>query len=288
MTFSIVAYDSENVEWGVAVQSKLIAVGSIVPFGNAGVGVIASQSWCNTSYGPKGLALLKQGLTAEETISIITKQDEKREHRQLGIVDSHGNAASFTGRECFDWAGHIVGENYACQGNILVSDETVFSMSQAYRETKGDLVEKLLTSLEAGQEAGGDSRGKQAAAVLVFKEKGSYDGGTDRYIDLRVDDHEHPIKELRRVFELYNLSFLKRDDPKDKVKLEGDVIKSIKEVLKLDGFYDGEIDSKYDAVTKESLQKWMHTNNFEAKEREDKFMWGSVYRYIEKRKEEIG
>ena len=287
MTFSIVAFDPENVEWGVAVQSKFVAVGSLVPYGRAGVGVIASQSWCNTSYGPKGLALLEQGLTAEETINIITKQDEKRERRQVGIVDSYGNAASFTGSECFDWAGHIVGENYACQGNILVSDETVLSMSQAYRETEGDLVEKLLSSLEAGQEAGGDSRGKQAAAVLVFKEKGAYDGGTDKYIDVRVDDHEHPIKELRRVFEIYNLSMLKRDDPKDKVKLEGNVMKTIKEVLKLDGFYDGDIDSKYDAIIKESLKNWMLTNNFEVKEREDKYMWESVYRYIEKRKEEI-
>ena len=286
MTFSIVAFDPENEEWGVAVQSKFIAVGSIVPFGNAGVGVIATQAWANTSYGPKGLALLKQGLTAEETINILTKQDEKREHRQVGIVDSYGDAASFTGSECFDWAGHIVGENYACQGNILVSDETVLSMSQAYRETSGDLVERLLASLEAGQEAGGDSRGKQSAAVLVFREEGAYDGGTDKYIDVRVDDHKHPIKELRRVFDLYNLSLLKRDEPDDKVKLEGVVVKTIKEVLKIDGFYEGDIDSKYNDITKESLQKWMHTNNFEVKEREDKYMWGSVYRYIEKRKEE--
>ena len=287
MTFSIVAYDPERKEWGVAVQSKFIAVGSIVPWAKSGVGAIATQAWANTSYGPKGLALLEQGLTAEDVISSLTKQDEKREDRQVGIVDSYGNAASFTGSRCFDWAGHIVGENYSCQGNILVSEDTVFAMSQAYRATKGDLAIKLLTALEEGQEAGGDSRGKQSAAILIMKEEGAYDGRTDKYVDVRVDEHEHPIKELRRVFELYNLSLLKRDDPDDKVKLEGDVMKAIKEVLKADGFYEKDVDSKYDTYTKEALQKWMHTNNFEVKEREDNYMWGAVYRYIEKRKEEL-
>lgn len=288
MTFSIVAYDPEKKEWGVAVQSKFIAVGSIVPFAKANVGAVATQAWTNTSYGPKGLALLEQGMTAEETIKIITQHDEKREHRQVGIVDSFGNVASFTGNKCFDWAGHVIGENYSCQGNILVSEDTVLAMSHAYRETSGDLVEKFLAALEEGQDAGGDSRGKQSAAILIVKEEGAYDGGTDRYINVRVDEHEHPIKELRRVFELYDLSLLKRDDPDDKVKLGGDVMKTIKEVLTVDGFYDGKIDSKYDDVTKESLQKWMHTNNLEVKEREDNYMWGAVYRFIEKRKEEKG
>lgn len=286
MTFSIVAYDPKKKEWGVAVQSKFIAVGSIVPFAKVNVGAVATQAWANTSYGPKSLALLEQGMTAEETIKIITQHDEKREHRQVGIVDSFGNVASFTGKKCFDWAGHVIGENYACQGNILVSEDTVLAMSHAYRETSGDLVEKLLAALEEGQEAGGDSRGKQSAAILIVKEEGAYDGGTDRYINVRVDEHEHPIKELRRVFELYDLSLLKRDDPDDKVKLSGDIMKTIKEVLKKDGFFDGEINTKYDDVTKESLQKWMHTNNFEVKEREDNYMWGAVYRFIEKRKEE--
>ena len=288
MTFSIVAYDPEKKEWGVAVQSKFVAVGCIVPWAQADAGAIATQAWANTSYGPKGLALLEQGLTAEETIHILTKQDEKREHRQIGVVDSLGNSASFTGSECYDWAGHIIGENYTCQGNILVSEDTVLAMSQAYRETEGDLADRLLSALEAGQEAGGDSRGKQSAALLVVREEGVYDGGTDKYIDIRVDDHKHPIQELRRVFTLYDLSLLKRDDEKDKVKLSGDVMKVIKEVLKIDGFYEGEIDSKYDDVTKEALQKWMHTNNFEVKEREDNYMWGAVYRYIQKIKENKG
>ena len=287
MTFSIVAYDPENKQWGVAVQSKFVAVGAIVPWARANVGAIATQAWANTSYGPKGLALLEQGLTAEEVINLLTKKDSKREHRQLGIVDSYGNAASFTGKECLDWAGHIIGENYACQGNILVSDETTLAMSQAYRETKGDLVERLLRALEEGQAAGGDSRGKQSAAILIVQEDGVYDGGTDKYIDVRVDEHEHPIKELRRVFDHYNLSLLTRDKPEDKVKLEGDVMKVVKEVLKLEGFYQGDIDGKFNKITQESLKKWMSVNNFEVKEREDGFMWGAVYRFFVKRKEEL-
>ncbi len=286
MTFSIVAYDSEKKEWGVAVQSKFIAVGAIVPFAKANVGAIATQAWCNTSYGPKGLALLEQGFTAEETVQTLTRYDPKREHRQVGIVDSFGDADSFTGKECFEWAGHIEGENYACQGNILASEDVVLAMSQAYKETKGDLVDRLFAALEAGQEEGGDKRGKQSAAILIVKEKGVYDGGTDNYINIRVDDHPTPIKELGRIFTLYDLSLLKRDDPEDIVKLEGDVLKTIKEVLKTDGFYKGDIDAKLDIITKDSLKKWMHTNNFEVKEREDEYMWGAIYRYIQKRKEE--
>ena len=286
MTFSIVAYDPKKKEWGVAVQSKFVAVGAIVPWGKANAGVVATQAWCNTSYGPRGLALLEQGLTAEEVLKLLVNQDEKREHRQVGIVDSFGNAASFTGSKCFDWAGHIIGENYACQGNILVSEDTVLAMSQAFRETEGDLVDKLISSLEAGQEAGGDSRGKQSAAVMVFKEEGVYDGGTDKLVDVRVDEHEHPIKELRRVFTHYDLSLLTRDKPDDKVKLAGEVLKTIKEVLQTDGFYEGTIDGKLDENTKKALKDWMHTNNFEVKEREDDYMWGAVYRFIQKRKEE--
>ncbi|MHA1685666.1 MAG: DUF1028 domain-containing protein [Candidatus Heimdallarchaeaceae archaeon] len=287
MTFSIVAYDPKNKEWGVAVQSKFIAVGAIVPFARANVGAIATQAWANTSYGPKGLELLELDLPAEEVINILTKMDPNREHRQIGVVDKFGHSASFTGSKCFEWAGHIIGEHYTCQGNILASEDVVLAMSEAYNKANGDLVEKLFAALEAGQSAGGDKRGKQSAAILIVKEKGAYDGGTDRYIDVRVDDHPEPIKELRRVFELYNLSLLKRDDPDDKVKLEGEVAKAVQEVLKLDGFYDGEINGNYDSRTKEALSKWMSINNFEVKERDDDYMWGVVYRYITKRLEEL-
>ena len=280
MTFSIVAYDPKNNEWGVAVQSKFVAVGSIVPYAKAKVGAIATQAYANTSYGPNGLALLEKGLTAEETIQRLIKDDEKKEERQVGIVDSFGNAASFTGSECFEWAGHIVGKNFSCQGNILVSEEVVKAMAKAFETTRGDLIEKFFAVLDAGQEAGGDRRGRESAAILIVKEKGAYDGGTDNYINIRVDEHPTPIKELKKVFEIYDMCLLLRDDPKDLVKLKGDKVKIIKERLKLDGFYEGAIDDKYDEVTKKALRDWLGTNNFEVRERDDDFMWGSLYRYI--------
>lgn len=160
MTFSIVAYDPEKKEWGVAVQSKFVAVGAIVSYAKANIGAIATQAFVNTSYGPEGLILLEKGLTAKETLEILTKKDPLKEQRQIGIVDKFGNAASFTGKECFDWAGHIVGENYCCQGNILVSEETVKAIAKSFEETKGDLVDRLFAALEGGQAAGGDKRGK--------------------------------------------------------------------------------------------------------------------------------
>ncbi len=280
MTFSIVAYDPKNNEWGVAVQSKFVAVGSIVPYAKAKVGVIATQAYANTSYGPNGLALLEKGLTAEETIQRLIKDDEKKEERQVGIVDSFGNAASFTGSECFEWAGHIVGKNFSCQGNILVSEEVVKAMAKAFKTTRGDLIEKFFAVLDAGQEAGGDRRGRESAAILIVKEKGAYDGGTDNYINIRVDEHPTPIKELKKVFEIYDMCLLLRDDPKDLVKLKGDKVKIVKERLKLDGFYEGAIDDKYDEVTRKALRDWLGTNNLEVRERDDDFMWGSLYRYI--------
>ncbi|MHA1297258.1 MAG: DUF1028 domain-containing protein [Promethearchaeota archaeon] len=283
MTFSIVAYDPKNKEWGVAVQSKFVAVGSLVPHARANVGAIATQAYANTSYGPKGLALLEQGYSAKEVIEILIEDDNLKEERQVGIVDSRGNVHSYTGEKCFEWAGHVIGKNHACQGNILASEEVVKAMSKAFINTSGDLVEKFFTALEAGQEKGGDRRGMESAAILIVKEKGAYDGGTDRYIDIRVDEHPNPIKELKKVFEIYDMCLLLRDDPKDIVKLEGNVLKNVKTLLKQDGFYKGEINDIYDKATKIALKNWLGTNNFEVKERDDNYMWGSVYRYIEKR-----
>jgi uncharacterized Ntn-hydrolase superfamily protein len=281
MTFSIVAYDPKNKEWGVAVQSKFVAVGAIVPFAKANAGAIATQAYANTSYGPTGLEYLAKDITAQEVIELLTEQDPESEHRQIGVVDKRGNAASFTGQKCYDWAGHIVGRNYCCQGNILASAEVVKVMAQTFENTTGDLVEKFLAVLEAAQEKGGDKRGQEAAAILIVKEKGAYDGGTDRYIDIRVDEHPTPIQELRNVFEVYDLCILNRDDPKDIVKLDGEVLTDVLKILNNEGFYQGTSKS-FTPEIKEALIKWMHTNNFEVKERDDEYLFGSVYRYIMK------
>jgi uncharacterized Ntn-hydrolase superfamily protein len=207
-TFSIVAYDPETQEWGVAVESKFLAVGSVVPFAKAGVGAIATQAWGNTTYGPKGLAMLKKGMSAQEVLDSLLASDEDYSRRQVGIVDSRGNVAAFTGKSCLAWAGHIKGKNFTVQGNILTGKEVVKQMANAFLKEKGPLAERLLAALEAGQKAGGDRRGKEAAALLVVREKGGYSGFNDRYIDLRVDDNKEPIKELKRIYNLYKITFL--------------------------------------------------------------------------------
>ena len=201
-TFSIVGFDPDTGELGVAVASKFLAVGSVVPWAKAGVGAIATQAYANTTYGPEGLRLLASGLSAHEVIDSLTSMDPDREKRQVGIVDAHGNSATFTGKECIPWAGGKVGKHYACQGNILVSKATIEAMAETFENSEGELAERLLKALKAGEEAGGDSRGKQSAAILVVKEKGGYLGLNDRYIDLRVDDHPDPIDELMRLLSI--------------------------------------------------------------------------------------
>jgi uncharacterized Ntn-hydrolase superfamily protein len=202
-TYSIVAYDPETGDLGVAVQSKFFAVGSVVPWGKAGVGAVASQAYGNPTFGPRGLALLAEDFSVEETLDSLLIDDPDRERRQVGIVDAQGKAAAFTGTECQPWAGHKVGATFTAQGNILVSEATVEAMAKAFSEAEGMLGERLMRALEAGQEAGGDSRGMQSAAMLIVREGGGYGGYNDRYCDLRVDDHENPIAELRRIFDMW-------------------------------------------------------------------------------------
>lgn len=206
-TFSIVGFDPETKEWGVAVQSKFVAVGAVCPWAKAGVGAISTQSYANTSFGPRGLDLLAAGKSAQEVLDILLASDPGREKRQVGIVDSRGNAATFTGSECHDWAGGVTGENYTAQGNILVSEETVQAMARTFETSEGPLAERLLAALEAGQNAGGDARGQQAAALLVVQEGAGYGGFNDVKIDLRVDDHPTPITELQRIYQVHRAVF---------------------------------------------------------------------------------
>jgi uncharacterized Ntn-hydrolase superfamily protein len=202
-TFSVVGFDSETGDLGVAVQSKFFAVGAVVPWAEAGVGAVATQAFGNTTFGPKGLKLLAEGLDVEEVLTRLLEDDPRRERRQVGIVDAHGRSAAFTGDSCLVWAGHRTGPGFAVQGNILVSGETVEAMAAACEETEGILGERLMRALENGQAAGGDSRGVQSAAILIVREGGGYGGYNDVYCDLRVDDHEDPIGELRRIFNIW-------------------------------------------------------------------------------------
>jgi uncharacterized Ntn-hydrolase superfamily protein len=278
-TFSIVGYDPKNGEWGVAVQSKFLGVGALVPWAKAGVGAIATQSWCNTSFGPRGLALLEQGLSAEVVMEQLLKDDEGREYRQVGIVDARGDSATYTGSLCFDWAGGIKGKNFACQGNILVNPETVQALAETFNNSEGDLADRLVAALDAAQGAGGDSRGKQSAALLVVKDKGGYGGFNDRYVDLRVDDHPEPIKELARLLKLYKLYFYKTK-PGNVVKLEGQLLIEIKEMLKRTGYYDGDINDNFDDGFKKNLNRFYLTENFDERVREDQYMDKEVLEFL--------
>ncbi len=207
-TYSIAACDLEASEWGVAVQSKFLAVGSVVPWAEPEVGAIATQAYANPTYGPNGLALLREGLAALEVVQRLVEADEGRDHRQLGVVDRHGASAAYTGSECMDWAGQRTGSGYAAQGNILAGAETVAALAANFEATAGQsLAARLLECLAAAQAAGGDRRGQQSAALLVVRRDGGYGKLSDVAVDLRVDDHERPVDELRRLYKLHDQLF---------------------------------------------------------------------------------
>src|SRR5215217_1350670 len=276
-TFSIVGLDPETNSLGVAVQSKFLAVGSVVPWARAGVGAVATQAMANYNYGPRGLGLMAGSMTAEQTLEALVSADEDREHRQVGVVDGRGGAATFTGSECFEWAGGITGEHYAAQGNILVGGETVEAMARTYTETQGDLATRLLSALDAGQAAGGDSRGKQSAALLVVREGGGYGGDNDRVVDLRVDDHPDPIKELMRIRDLHTLYF-GETRPEDVVVVDGAVRREVADALRRSGYVqdqDIEDDDLFDA-----LSAYIRTENFEEREQRRGYLDRAVLEYM--------
>jgi uncharacterized Ntn-hydrolase superfamily protein len=275
-TFSIVAFDSGTEELGVAVQSKFLAVGSIVPWARAGVGAVATQAMANFDYGPRGLELMSRGKTAEETVEALISADDEREHRQVGVVDARGRAATFTGSECFEWAGGVTGESYAAQGNILVGQETVEAMAKTFESAGDDLAGRLLTALDAGQAAGGDSRGKQSAALLVVREGGGYGGNNDRSLDLRVDDHPEPIKELIRLRELHTLYF-GETRPENIVPVDGDVKQDVAASLRRLGYLEENAD---DEVLLDALSAFIRTENFEEREQERGYLDRAVLEFM--------
>jgi uncharacterized Ntn-hydrolase superfamily protein len=282
MTFSIVARDPEAGELGVAVQSKFLAVGAVVPWAQAGVGAIATQAWANTTYGPGGLDLLASGLSAKETIARLTGADDGSASRQVGVVAMHGEPATFTGDECFPWAGGHVGEHYTCQGNILVGEETVLSMARTFEQTAGHLCDRLMAALAAGQAAGGDSRGQESAALLVVRERGGYGGFNDRFIDLRVDDHPQPIEELQRILQLHKL-YLFPPEPQDILPIDNTLTSELQELLTISGDYKGSVNGVYDTATRDAFRQFSGRENLEERWFEDARIDRAVLEFMRKK-----
>jgi uncharacterized Ntn-hydrolase superfamily protein len=200
-TFSIVARDPQTGELGVAVASRFFSVGSVVPYASAAAGAVATQANANVTYGPRGLELFASGLTAEEIVKVLVRGDANASSRQFGLVGRDGTSASYTGPDCNPWAGGRTGPNYAVQGNILASEQVVIAMEKAFLEAKGSLARRMYLAMVAGDAAGGDSRGRQSASLMVVKEGAGFNGGNDRAIDIRVDDHADPFKELGRLLD---------------------------------------------------------------------------------------
>ena len=284
-TFSIVGIDMENGDVGVAVQSKFPNVRAVVPWAEVGVGAVATQSFVNVSYGPRGLALLRNGATAEEALKILVATDSARHTRQAGIVDARGNAASWTGNECFDWAGGmtgsqtggrgviITGRGFAAQGNTLVGKETVEAMASTYQKTKGSLADKLVAALVAGGKAGGDRRGEESAALLVKRKGAGYDGTTDDYIDISIYDHAKPLQELERLYALHKLYFF-RTEPGNLAVIDASICKELQTIMKNKAykgmeFYSGPINGTFDGATKKALQDFMGWENYDVRIRDD-------------------
>ena len=254
MTFSIVARSDDGESWGVAVASKFLAVGSAVPAAVAGIGAIATQADANIAYKFLALAHLDEGATAEVALDRLLEEDEGRDHRQVGIVDSDGNAATYTGSECFDWAGGVSGGSgerggFAIQGNILTGPEVVEAMAAAWSESVDQAIERrLLAALTAGDRAGGDSRGRQSAALLVVRDGAGYGGNDDTAVDLRVDDHTDPVTELARLLDLNDL-YLTASTPEEQVPITDDV--------------RAELESLARAAGKDDLHAWVGSENYE-------------------------
>jgi len=262
MTFSIVACDLEEQTWGVAVASKFPAVGAVVPWAQAGIGAVATQSFANTSYGPRGLALMATGLSAEEALARLLEDDPERELRQVGLVDGQGRAATFSGSGCFAWAGGVSGKGYAVQGNILAGKRVVTALEKGFLKSKGDLAARLHAALLAGDRAGGDRRGRQSAAIYMVKPKGGYGGYNDRWLDYRVDDHEDPVPRLGELIELHRLYFGKSPE-KERVLLKGDLLKRVQVILKSLDYLKVEPSGEHDEATHKAFSAFIGNENFE-------------------------
>jgi len=290
-TYSIVAYDSTTGDLGVAVQSKFPNVGGIVPWGRAGVGAVATQSLGNTAYGERGLDLIAQGASAEEALRSVMRTDTMLQDRQVGIVDARGNAASFTGSTTFDWAGGrvggktrmggpaggkgavIVGRGYAAQANIMVSDQTVKNLAETFERATGNLADRLMAALRAGQAGGGDKRGMQSAALLVVRKNGGYLGANDRFVDIRVYDAADPIAELERLLQLHKLHFFPSERA-DLITLSPAIVAQLEPILLREpvGQTDKWLRKRERSATPvflEALRNFMYWENYDVRVRMD-------------------
>jgi uncharacterized Ntn-hydrolase superfamily protein len=277
MTFSIVACDLEEQTWGVAVASKFPAVGAVVPWAQAEVGAVATQSFANTSFGPRGLAMMATGLSAKETLVRLLEDDPDKELRQIGLVDAKGGSATFTGHGCFSWAGGVANKGYAIQGNILKSAKVVPAMEKAFLKEKGSLPARLHAALLAGDRAGGDKRGRQSAAIYVVKPKSGYGGFLDRWIDYRVDDHEDPVPRLGELLEMHELYFGKSME-KDRVELTGKALKQVTDILTQEKYL------KKSKKFRDAFNEFIGNENFEERaDPEAKWIDKTVLKYLVKK-----
>lgn len=261
-TFSIVAFDPAEFAWGIAVASKFPAVGAVVPWAQAGSGAVATQSYANTAYGPQGLALMGQGLSAKQTIDQLISEDEQHDLRQVGMIDAQGQPATFTGKNCPAWAGGKTGPHCAAQGNILTGPETIEALIETFIRTESDLPDRLLAALLAGDRAGGDRRGRQSAALLVVRPQGGYGGYNDRWIDYRVDDHEDPVPRLAELLHLHRLYF-ERSPADDRVPMKGKALLQLQKIAQSLGYYLGPLHGQYDEATRHALRAFIGNENFE-------------------------
>lgn len=262
MTFSIAAYDPEEGAWGVAVASKFLAVGAMVPWVRAGAGAVATQSYAKISFGPDGLGMMASGMSAEETLQRLLEADPGQATRQVGIVDADGRAAAHTGVKCNDWAGHRIGVGFCCQGNILTGPEVLEAMATAYMSAEGEFADRLMAALLAGDRAGGDRRGRQGAALYVAKMDGGYGGDNDRYIDLRVDDDPDPVARLEGLLTLHHLYF-GETRPEDRVLITPELVRELQLIMREQKYYSGDLNSQWDEPTIEAFDRLIGTENLE-------------------------
>lgn len=288
-TFSIVAYDPSNGDLGIAVESKFLSVGAVVPWARAGIGAIATQAWANTRYGPLGLDMLERGLTPGQVGAALVAGDENAAQRQFGLVDAQGRAYTYTGSGCMAWAGGRTGANYAIQGNILTGPEVVAALAEEFERSisrsagdgHADLADRLVGALAAAQAAGGDRRGQESAALLVVRARAGYSGFNDRYIDLRVDDHPKPIEELKRLLDLHRL-YLGKTDPEELLAIDDNLARELQLVMARRG-YSVTVTGVWDDQSKKAFREFAGVENLEERVQEGPFVDKVVLKFLRER-----